>query len=152
LADEPTGNLDPDLSLELMQIFEKLNQQGMTIIIALALLGGRIDPGNFDWKKLFKRITIAFFVYLILSSTLHPWYVLPLLAFSLFTNYTFPLAWSFVIFFSYVFYQFADNTVWEVRLVSTVEYALVVGLFVWEMMKGGVREPQCLGEIKIKTL
>lgn len=130
----------------------RLSMIAMTIIIALALLGGRIDPGNFDWKKLFKRITIAFFVYLILSSTLHPWYVLPLLAFSLFTNYTFPLAWSFVIFFSYVFYQFADNTVWEVRLVSTVEYALVVGLFVWEMMKGGVREPQCLGEIKIKTL
>jgi len=34
LADEPTGNLDPDLSLELMQIFEGLNQQGITILIA----------------------------------------------------------------------------------------------------------------------
>lgn len=34
LADEPTGNLDPDLSLELMQIFENLNKQGMTILIA----------------------------------------------------------------------------------------------------------------------
>jgi cell division transport system ATP-binding protein len=34
LADEPTGNLDPDLSLELMQIFEGLNKQGMTILIA----------------------------------------------------------------------------------------------------------------------
>ena len=29
LADEPTGNLDPDLSLELMQVFEKLNQFGI---------------------------------------------------------------------------------------------------------------------------
>lgn len=34
LADEPTGNLDPDLSLELMQIFENLNKQGITIVIA----------------------------------------------------------------------------------------------------------------------
>ena len=34
LADEPTGNLDPDLSLELMQIFESLNKQGLTILIA----------------------------------------------------------------------------------------------------------------------
>ncbi|MFK8012309.1 MAG: cell division ATP-binding protein FtsE [Marinicellaceae bacterium] len=34
LADEPTGNLDPDLSMELMQIFENLNQLGITIIIA----------------------------------------------------------------------------------------------------------------------
>jgi len=34
LADEPTGNLDPDLSMELMQIFENLNKMGITIIIA----------------------------------------------------------------------------------------------------------------------
>lgn len=34
LADEPTGNLDPDLSMELMQVFENLNKQGITIIIA----------------------------------------------------------------------------------------------------------------------
>ena len=107
--------------------------------IGLAIWGGRINPDNFDWKKLFKKITIAFFVYLIFSSTLHPWYVLPLLAFSLFTNYAFPLAWSFVIFFSYVFYEYVDNSVWQVRVVSTIEYALVIGLFVWEMVKGGVR-------------
>ncbi len=117
----------------------RLSMIALTIIVALALWGVRVNPDNFDWKKLFKRITIAFFVYLILSSTLHPWYVLPLLAFSLFTNYAFPLAWSFVIFFSYVFYQFTDNTVWEVRLVSTIEYVLVVGVFLWEMVKGGVR-------------
>ncbi|MBL1281220.1 MAG: DUF2029 domain-containing protein [Fluviicola sp.] len=111
----------------------RLSAIALTIIIALALWGGRIDPNNFDWRKLFKRITVAFFVYLILSSTLHPWYVLPLLAFSLFTNYTFPLAWSFAIFFSYVFYEYSDNSVWQVRLVSIAEYALVVGMFLWEV-------------------
>lgn len=34
LADEPTGNLDPDLSLELMQLFMKINRGGTTVIIA----------------------------------------------------------------------------------------------------------------------
>ena len=34
LADEPTGNLDPSLSHEIMQLFEKLNQVGVTILIA----------------------------------------------------------------------------------------------------------------------
>lgn len=34
LADEPTGNLDPQTSIELMQIFKDLNQQGKTVIIA----------------------------------------------------------------------------------------------------------------------
>ncbi len=34
LADEPTGNLDPDLSRELFGLFRHLNEQGMTIMIA----------------------------------------------------------------------------------------------------------------------
>jgi cell division transport system ATP-binding protein len=34
LADEPTGNLDPELSAELMQFFTRLNETGTTVLIA----------------------------------------------------------------------------------------------------------------------
>ena len=34
LADEPTGNLDPVLSLEIMKLFKAINTRGTTIIIA----------------------------------------------------------------------------------------------------------------------
>jgi len=34
LADEPTGNLDPALSLEIMKLFERFNQVGVTVLIA----------------------------------------------------------------------------------------------------------------------
>ena len=34
LADEPTGNLDPELSYEIMQIFDQFRQVGVTVLIA----------------------------------------------------------------------------------------------------------------------
>jgi cell division transport system ATP-binding protein len=34
LADEPTGNLDPDTSAGIMQLFERINRDGMTVLIA----------------------------------------------------------------------------------------------------------------------
>ena len=34
LADEPTGNLDPDISIEILKLFEELNKKGRTIIFA----------------------------------------------------------------------------------------------------------------------
>ncbi len=34
LADEPTGNLDPALSAEIMQLFQEFNQVGVTVLIA----------------------------------------------------------------------------------------------------------------------
>jgi cell division transport system ATP-binding protein len=34
IADEPTGNLDADLSLEIMQLFKRFNDVGVTMIIA----------------------------------------------------------------------------------------------------------------------
>lgn len=34
LADEPTGNLDPELSLEIMELFARFNQVGTSVLIA----------------------------------------------------------------------------------------------------------------------
>lgn len=34
IADEPTGNLDPDLSLDIMRLFKRFNDIGVTMIIA----------------------------------------------------------------------------------------------------------------------
>ena len=48
IADEPTGNLDPELSLEIMQLFQRLNNVGVTVLIAshdralIERFGGRV--------------------------------------------------------------------------------------------------------------
>jgi cell division transport system ATP-binding protein len=48
LADEPTGNLDPDLSLEIMDLFRDINASGTTVLVAthdralIQLVGRRV--------------------------------------------------------------------------------------------------------------
>lgn len=34
IADEPTGNLDPEISMEVMQVLERINLQGTTVLMA----------------------------------------------------------------------------------------------------------------------
>lgn len=62
VADEPTGNLDTELSIEIIKIFERINANGVTIIIAthdntlLKMFAKRIlklDKGKLitDWSR-----------------------------------------------------------------------------------------------------
>ena len=46
IADEPTGNLDPQLSLEIMRLFKRFNAVGVTVIIASHDLGLIKQLGN----------------------------------------------------------------------------------------------------------
>ena len=60
IADEPTGNLDPELSAEIMQLFARFNEVGVTLLIAthdleliehmphrrLKLVAGRIESDS----------------------------------------------------------------------------------------------------------
>ncbi len=47
LADEPTGNLDPELAVEMMELFREVNSRGTTVVVAthdqgmIKRLGGR---------------------------------------------------------------------------------------------------------------
>ncbi|MEX2349557.1 MAG: glycosyltransferase 87 family protein [Flavobacteriaceae bacterium] len=69
--------------------------------------------------------------YLLLSTTVHPWYLTIPLVLSLFTRYRFMLVWSFMIVLSYTAYGpggFQEN-LWLVAL----EYVVVLGYFVWEV-------------------
>ncbi len=83
-------------------------------------------PGVFIWPL---------FIYFALATTVHPWYVVPVVAFSIFTGFRFPLLWSFMIFWSYEGYSshgFSEN-----MLVVWLEYLLMYGFAAYEIYATG---------------
>ena len=64
IADEPTGNLDPDLSWEIMRLFVEINGKGTTVLLAthepsyVRAIGGRIlslDRGRLVGDRIVER-------------------------------------------------------------------------------------------------
>lgn len=72
----------------------------------------------------------VYVLFLLFSLTVHPWYLIPLLAFSLFTPYRFPVLWSGLIFLTYAGYK--ENGFEESSLVLALEYGCVCLFFLWE--------------------
>nr|WP_230458320.1 glycosyltransferase family 39 protein [Leptospira weilii] len=74
------------------------------------------------WKKkktgfrnLFQSAETIYLIFLILSTTVHPWYILPLLVFCIFSGNFYPIVWSFSIFVSYSAYSafpYRDSFFW----------------------------------------
>lgn len=89
------------------------------IIIVLAWYGD-----HFSLKTVFTRLFLAFTCYYLLSSTVHPWYLIVPLFFGVFTNYTTLYWWSFLVFLSY--YSYATTTETSLRILQAFEYGLVI--------------------------
>src|SRR5204863_9408498 len=51
LADEPTGNLDSQTSIEIMGVFQKLNDQGMTVV----MVTHELDIARFTRRNVIMR-------------------------------------------------------------------------------------------------
>jgi alpha-1,6-mannosyltransferase len=69
--------------------------------------------------------------YFLISTTVHPWYIVSLLLLSVFTNYKFARVWSYTLIFSYFAYnQFSVNETWYMLC---LEYIPVISVLVWEL-------------------
>lgn len=103
----------------------------LTTLFIVSRLAYRLE--STDWKSLFRRMTLAYLVYLLLSSTIHPWYILPLLFLSVFTTYSFGVLWSGLIFLSYIFYQHEMSEDLTYRIVVFAEYAMLISIIYLEL-------------------
>ncbi len=105
-------------------------------ILVLLAISIMTFVGKTAWKNIIQKMMWAFSVYLFCATIVHPWYISTLVAFCLFTNFRFPIVWSFLALFSYATYQTTAYTE-DLSLVG-LEYAILFGFLIWEIpMKNG---------------
>ena len=101
-------------------------------IILSLVLGLTFIRKNEKHRILFQSMIIAICSYYFISSVVHPWYIAVPLIISAFTNYKFPLVWSFLVMLSYIAYS---NTVYQENLwFIAIEYIFVYSLFIYEVI------------------
>lgn len=100
-------------------------------VLIVLVIGGltflKKTPTSAD---VFTVLLIGASVYLLLSTTVHPWYLATPLLLSVFTRFHYMLLWSFLVMLSYAAYQ--EEVYHENLWLVAVEYVLVVSYLVYE--------------------
>ena len=113
---------------ELIHSYGSFIQKTVVIIVLLLTFLRK----NQKLESVITSMVFSLACYYFLSSTVHPWYVVFLLGFAIFTDYRFPLVWSCTIILSYYAYSNPDYK--ENLWLLAIEYILVIGFFIYEMI------------------
>lgn len=103
----------------------------LSLIVILFIFSLSLIQKNRDMPRLFIVMLWSVFVYLLLATTVHPWYVATPLLLCLFTPYRFPIIWSVGVMLSYSAYgpEGFEENYWLIGL----EYLVVIGWAYWEL-------------------
>ncbi|MBC8766581.1 polyprenol phosphomannose-dependent alpha 1,6 mannosyltransferase MptB [Arenibacter sp. BSSL-BM3] len=102
------------------------------IVIALVALFTFVR----DNKKISSLMTSMLWVltfYYFLSATVHPWYIIFLVVLCLFTEFRFPIIWSFSIILSY--WAYSNEGFKENYWLLSIEYIAVYGFMIYEILR-----------------
>ncbi|MBP0903520.1 mannosyltransferase [Mariniflexile gromovii] len=105
--------------------------KAIPILVILLVLCIALLRKNNNTLQLITSMLLVLSFYYFTATTVHPWYVATLLILSVFTNYKFPLVWSFIIILSYLAYMNTNNT--ENLWIIGLEYTIVYGVCIWEV-------------------
>lgn len=103
------------------------------LIAVFALMGRKQNP-----QFLLSAMMWTLAIYYLMSSTVHPWYIIPLVLLCIFTDFRFPLFWSATVMLSYAAYAQPDYKE-NIGLIA-LEYFVVIGMMSYEIirMKGNI--------------
>lgn len=105
----------------------------LPLVIIAFVLGVSFFRKNNTTQQLITVMLFAISFYLLLSTTVHPWYIATPLLLSVFTKYRFPIVWSGLVILSYSAYGIAgfSENLWFVA----TEYTVVIGYFLLEIFQ-----------------
>lgn len=106
----------------------------LPIISIIIILGLSFFRRFQNTKQLITNMLFAVTAYLLLSTTVHPWYLAIPLILSVFTEFKYVLIWSAVIMLSY--YAYSNPEYQENMWLVTIEYIALIGFMIYEFYKG----------------
>lgn len=75
----------------------------------------------------------SYCIYILWATTVHPWYITPVVALSVFGTFRFSVVWSFLVFLTYAGY--GQNGYNENLRIVAIEYSFALGFLFWEILK-----------------
>lgn len=122
---------------ELLKQFFNLNLLSYMSITVPSIIGlitvYYLSKKEVNLSKILTQMMVLLTVYFLISTTIHPWYIVTLVFLSCFTRYRYPIWWSFTIFFSY--FSYYDGYVQESHFWKLIQYGVVIGLWGYEFYK-----------------
>jgi hypothetical protein len=100
-------------------------------ILILLISFFRFRAKQNDFAFLAMALVLAFSIQLFFATTVHPWYITPLVAMCVLTPFRFPVFWSGLVFLSYAGYTMPGYQ--EPAWLPIVEYVIVYGYLGFEL-------------------
>jgi hypothetical protein len=102
----------------------KLGLISALLMLSLTFYRLSVRQKSISKNLIFTDWAIVLLIYLLFTTTVHPWYIIPLIAFSVFNDLKFPIVWSFFIFLTYAGYS--ENSFLENYWITGLEYIVVI--------------------------
>lgn len=118
--------------LETILNFELIHSMGIIVVSFIGLqIIYQLLQNKTKTTALITTVLWVFTGYYLISTTVHPWYIISLLLLSIFTPFKFARVWSYSLILSYFAYH--QFSVEEKGVILCLEYLPVLGLLAWEL-------------------
>lgn len=102
----------------------------LSIATVLLIIGLSLLAVRHQWS-IPQTLLFILTSYLLMATTVHPWYVLPLIAFGILSGYWYPIVWSLLIFVTYSGYT--ESGFELPMLLVVIEYVITAIVMIFEL-------------------